>query len=150
MRNSTRPWTRRSQASPRHRLPESLSGYAAALIAGAPPAFAFPALSWWWLAWVGLVPLLFVVRAAPTAAQGAARAWAGMTGFVLVTQYWLWPSVGPLLIVLAVGLGGAPPPLWSAHPLARGRRGRRSAELVGSRRSGEIVGQTLRPLGAAG
>jgi apolipoprotein N-acyltransferase len=91
------------------------------LIAGAPPALAFPALSWWWLAWVGLVPLLFVVRAAPTAVQGAARAWVGMTGFVLVTQYWLWPSVGPLLIVLAVGLGALWLPWgWAAHRLLFG------------------------------
>lgn len=91
------------------------------MIAGAPPALAFPALSWWWLAWVGLVPLLFVVRAAPTAVQGAARAWVGMTGFVLVTQYWLWPSVGPLLIVLAVGLGALWLPWgWAAHRLLFG------------------------------
>lgn len=91
------------------------------MIAGAPPALAFPALSWWWLAWVGLVPLLFGVRAAPTTVQGAARAWVGMTGFVLVTQYWLWPSAGPLLIVLAVGLGALWLPWgWAAHRLLSG------------------------------
>ncbi len=108
-------------------------GYAAALIAGAPPALAFPALSWWWLAWVGLVPLLLVVRAAPTAAHGAARGWAGMTGFVLVTEYWLWPSVGPLLIVLAVGLGALWLPWgWAAHRLLSGELapGRLAAAIV--------------------
>jgi apolipoprotein N-acyltransferase len=93
------------------------------LIAGALPALAFPAVSWWWLAWVGLVPLLFVVRAAPTAVQGATRGWAGMTGFVLVTQYWLWPSTGPLLIVLAVGLAALWLPWgWAAHRLLAGER----------------------------
>ncbi|HEY6648684.1 MAG TPA: apolipoprotein N-acyltransferase, partial [Mycobacterium sp.] len=91
------------------------------MIAGAPPALAFPALSWWWLAWVGLVPLLLVVRAAPTAMQGAVRAWVGMTGFVLITQYWLWPAAGPLLIVLAVGLGTLWLPWgWAAHRLLSG------------------------------
>jgi len=41
------------------------AGWAAALVAGALPALAFPAPSWWWLAWFGVVPLLLVVRAAP-------------------------------------------------------------------------------------
>jgi apolipoprotein N-acyltransferase len=73
------------------------------------------------LAWVGLVPLLLVVRAAPTAMQGAVRAWVGMTGFVLITQYWLWPAAGPLLIVLAVGLGTLWLPWgWAAHRLLSG------------------------------
>ncbi len=91
------------------------------MIAGALPALAFPALSWWWLAWVGLVPLLFVVRAAPTVVQGAARGWVGMTCFVLVTQYWLWPSAGPLLVVLAVGFGALWLPWgWAAHRLLSG------------------------------
>jgi apolipoprotein N-acyltransferase len=53
--------------------------------------------------------------------QGAVRAWVGMTGFVLITQYWLWPSVGPLLIVLAVGLGTLWLPWgWAAHRLLSG------------------------------
>ena len=91
------------------------------MIAGAPPALAFPAVSWWWLAWIGLVPLLLVVRAAPTAVQGAVRAWVGMAGFVLITQYWLWPSAGPLLIVLGAGLAALWLPWgWAAHRLLSG------------------------------
>ncbi|MEV3900996.1 apolipoprotein N-acyltransferase [Mycobacterium sp. NPDC050551] len=84
------------------------SGLAAAALAGALPALAFPAPSWWWLAWFGIVPLLLVVRAAATARAAALRACCGMAGFVLATQYWLLPSAGPLLIVLAIGLGA----LW--------------------------------------
>ncbi|MGZ5402726.1 MAG: hypothetical protein ACXWDA_06225, partial [Aeromicrobium sp.] len=92
------------------RLPpaELIRGAAAALVAGALPALAFPAPSWWWLAWVGLIPLLFVVRAAPTALQGGGRAWLGMAGFLLANQYWLFPSAGPLLAVFAVVIGA----LW--------------------------------------
>ncbi len=46
------------------------------------------------------------------------RAWIGMAGFVLATQYWLWPSAGPLLLVLAVGLGALWLPWgWAAHRL---------------------------------
>src|SRR5882757_7556909 len=94
------------------------AGWAAALVAGALPALAFPAPSWWWLAWFGVVPLLLVVRAAPTPCEGALRAWWGVGGFVLVNQYWLVGSVGPLLVVLAVGFGALWLPWgWIAHRL---------------------------------
>ncbi|WP_307789314.1 apolipoprotein N-acyltransferase [Mycolicibacterium baixiangningiae] len=83
-------------------------GLAAAFALGALPALTFPAPSWWWLAWVGIVPLLLVVRAAPTPRAAALRAWCGMAAYILATQYWLAPSAGPLLIVLAIGLGA----LW--------------------------------------
>ncbi|OBI81376.1 apolipoprotein N-acyltransferase [Mycobacterium sp. 1245805.9] len=90
----------------------------AAAAARALPALAFPAPTWWWLAWVGLVPLLLVVRAAPSARAAAARAWCGVAGFVLVTQYWLVGSVGPLLVVLAAGVGALWLPWgWLAHRL---------------------------------
>jgi apolipoprotein N-acyltransferase len=88
------------------------------LVVGALPALAFPVPSWWWLAWVGVVPLLLVVRAAPTAYQGALRAWCGLGGFVVATQYWLLPSTGPLLLVLAAGLAALWLPWgWAAHRL---------------------------------
>ena len=90
------------------------SGLAAAVVAGALPALAFPAPSWWWLAWFGIVPLLLVVRAAPTARMAALRAWCGMAGYILATQYWLLPSAGPLLVVLAIGLAA----LWLPWGLA--------------------------------
>jgi apolipoprotein N-acyltransferase len=91
------------------------------LFAGALVALAFPAASLWWLAWVGLVPLLFVIRAAPGPFHGAARAWVGMAGYVLATQYWLFPSAGPLLAVLAAGLGALWLPWgWAAHRLLSG------------------------------
>jgi apolipoprotein N-acyltransferase len=62
-----------------------------------------------------------VVRAAPTAVLGATRAWAGLTAFVLITQYWLWPSVGPLLAVYAIGIGALWLPWgWLAHRLLNG------------------------------
>jgi apolipoprotein N-acyltransferase len=79
-----------------------------ALVVGALPAIASPAPSIWWLAWVGVAPLLLVVRAAPRAREGGVRAWWGLGGFVVTTQYWLLPSTGPLLVALAAGLGA----LW--------------------------------------
>ncbi|SON62135.1 Apolipoprotein N-acyltransferase [Mycobacterium simulans] len=95
-----------------------IPGWAAALAAGALPGLAFPAPSWWWLAWFGVVPLLLVVRAAPTSGQGAVRAWWGVAAFVLTTQYWLVTSVGPVAAVLAIGLGALWLPWgWLAHRL---------------------------------
>jgi apolipoprotein N-acyltransferase len=95
-----------------------LPGSAAALVAGALPALAFPAPSWWWLAWFGVVPLLLVVRAAPTAAGAAVRAWCGLAGYVLSTQYWLLPSSGPALVLMAAGVGTLWLPWgWAAHRL---------------------------------
>jgi len=91
---------------------------AAALVAGALPALAFPAPSWWWLAWVGVVPLLLLVRSAPTAPEGGVRAWCGLGGYVLATQYWLLPSAGPMLVAMAALLGALWAPWgWAAHRL---------------------------------
>jgi apolipoprotein N-acyltransferase len=96
-------------------------GLAAASLAGALPALAFPAPSWWWLAWIGLVPLLLVLRAAPTARKGAVRAWFGLGGYVLTTQYWLLPSAGLLLVAMAVLLGALWVPWgWAMHRLMSG------------------------------
>jgi apolipoprotein N-acyltransferase len=93
-------------------------GLATAFVAGALPALAFPAPAWWWLAWVGLVPLMLVVRAAPGPRRAGGRAWCGLTGYVLATQYWLLPSAGPLLVVLAGGLGALWVPWgWATHRL---------------------------------
>ena len=94
------------------------SGCAAALVLGALPALAFPAPSWWWLAWVGLVPLLLIVRGATSPWEAGVRAWCGLGGFVLATQYWLLPSTGPLLVVMAALLGALWVPWgWTAHRL---------------------------------
>ena len=99
-------------------LVQRFPGWAAALIFGTLPAFAFPAPSCWWLAWVGLVPLLLVVRAAPSAWAGAVRAWLGMGAFVLTNQYWLASSIGPVLALSAIGLGALWLPWgWIAHRL---------------------------------
>jgi apolipoprotein N-acyltransferase len=97
---------------------QRIAGWAAALVVGALPALAFPAPSWWWLAWFGVVPLLLVVRAAPTAWDASVRAACGVGGFVLINQYWLVTSIGPMLAVLAIGVGALWLPWgWFAHRL---------------------------------
>jgi apolipoprotein N-acyltransferase len=72
-----------------------------ALLAGGLPALAFPGPSLWVFGFVGLVPLLLLVRSAPSMREGAARAWFGGVGFFTAVDYWLVPNVGPALPVFA-------------------------------------------------
>jgi apolipoprotein N-acyltransferase len=109
-----RKWQRGDDA----RVEGCVPGRVGALVLGALPALSFPAPSGWWLAWVAVVPLVLVIRAAPTAREGAVRAWWGLAGYVLATQYWLLPTAGPLLVVLAAGLGALWLPWgWACHRL---------------------------------
>ena len=122
------------------------------MVVGALPALAFPAPSWWWLAWFGLVSLLLVVRAAPTPGEASVRAWLGVAGFVLATQYWLAISIGPLLVVLALGFGALWLPWgWLAHrllsaPVGVGRTGAALVVLPSAWVAAEVV-RSWPPLG---
>ncbi|GFE08144.1 apolipoprotein N-acyltransferase [Streptomyces caniferus] len=81
----------------------------AAALAGAVPALAFPAPSWWWLAYVSLVPWLLLVQSAPTWRRAALDGWLGGTGFMLAVHQWLLPSLHVFILVLALLLGA----LWA-------------------------------------
>jgi apolipoprotein N-acyltransferase len=100
-------------------------GRLGALAAGAPLALAFPRPGWWWLALVGLAPLLALAMAAPSGPEAGVRTWLGGTGFFLAVNAFLFPVVGlfmvPLAMLLALTwfpagwltqalLGGAPEP----------------------------------------
>jgi apolipoprotein N-acyltransferase len=74
---------------------------------GAVPSLAFPHPSLWWLAAIGLVPVLVVVRAAPTPREAALRGWWAGGGFAFAAHHWLVPNVGPFVVPLAA-LVGAP------------------------------------------
>src|SRR5919201_1188425 len=52
----------------------------------APLALAFPRPALWWVAFVGLVPLLALAAAAPTLPEAALRTWLGGTGFFLAVD----------------------------------------------------------------
>ncbi|MGH3634632.1 MAG: apolipoprotein N-acyltransferase [Mycobacterium sp.] len=65
---------------------------------------------------------MLVVRGAATPREAGARAWCGLAGYVLAIQYWLLGSAGPLLVVLAAGLGALWAPWgWAAHRLLAAR-----------------------------
>ena len=80
-------------------------GRLAALLLGAPLALAFPRPGWWWLALVGLAPLLALAMAAPSGPEAGVRAWLGGTGFFLAVNAFLFPVVGPFMVPLAMLLG---------------------------------------------
>jgi len=93
-------------------------GRVVALVAGAPLALAFPAPAQWWLALVGLVPVLLLARAAGDAREAAVRAWLSGTGFFLAVNAFLVPKVGPFMVPLAMLLAALWLPLgWLAWRL---------------------------------
>jgi apolipoprotein N-acyltransferase len=81
------------------------AGRLGALAAGAPLALAFPRPGWWWLALVGLVPVLLLAMAAPSGPEAGIRAGLGGTGFFLAVNAFLVPVVGPFMVPLAMLLG---------------------------------------------
>jgi apolipoprotein N-acyltransferase len=95
----------------------------AAVASGGLLALAFPGPALWWLAPVGLVPLLLLAAAAPDQREAAALAWLGGAGFFLAVNAFLVPKVGPFMVPLAMLLAVLWLPLgW----LARGLLGRRA------------------------
>ncbi len=86
----------------------------AALAAGALPVLAFPQLSLGFLGWCGLVPGILIIRAAPSAREAAVRGWWLGAGFILAALYWLIPSIGPALLLVAVVFGV----LWTGFGVA--------------------------------
>ncbi len=103
--------------------------YALALALGVPPAFAFPEPGWWWLGFIGLVPLLLYVARAPSGRQAAVRAWFGGAGYGMVLVHWVVPKVGPG-IVPAAFLLAIPWALWGAIAFACLSRERRPARML--------------------
>ena len=86
----------------------------AALAAGALPALAFPQLNLEFLGWCGLVPAILIIAAAPSAREAAVRGWWLGAGFILASLYWLIPSIGPALLLVAVVFGV----LWTGFGVA--------------------------------
>jgi apolipoprotein N-acyltransferase len=126
-------------------------GRLAALLLGAPLALAFPEPGWWWLALVGLAPLLLLAMAAPSRGEAALRAWLGGTGFFLAVNAFLVPTVGPFMVPLAVLLAVLWLPVgWLARALLGGATdpdgptpGRLAAALV-LVPSAFVVGEAVR------
>ncbi|MFI0908317.1 apolipoprotein N-acyltransferase [Streptomyces sioyaensis] len=118
----------------------------AAALAGAVPALTFPAPSWWWLAYVALVPWLLLVRSAPTYRRAALDGWLGGTGFMLAVHQWLLPSLHVFILVLALLLGALWAPwgllvraLLGGAPAADGTAGGAGRPATGGRFAAALV-----------
>lgn len=75
------------------------------LVAGAIPALAFPESNFTWLGFVGLVPLVLLVRRAPTKREGGVRGWLGGIGFFIAIHHWLLYYTGVFTLAIGPTLG---------------------------------------------
>lgn len=100
---------------------------------GALPVLVFPTVGWWWFAYVCLVPLMLVLRAAPTARRAAVLGWWGGLGFLVGVMSWLIPTLSVAILALAALLGVFWAPWgWLVRQLLRGHpdAGRAVAAVV--------------------
>jgi apolipoprotein N-acyltransferase len=86
----------------------------AALVAGALPVLAFPAANLEFLGWVGLLPGLALMQAAPTRREAVVRGWWFGAGYLLAALYWMTPNIGPAVLLVAVVFGA----LWTGMGFA--------------------------------
>ncbi len=75
---------------------------------------AFPAANLEFLGWIGLIPGLAIMRAAPTRREAAVRGWWFGAGYLLAAMYWLTPNLGPAVPLIAIVFGF----LWSGMGFA--------------------------------
>jgi len=95
---------------------------ALALVVGAGLALAFPAADAWWLAWVGLVPLLLLLALAGSSREAVWRSWLAASGFFVALHHWLLPHLGLFVLPAGAVTGAAWVPFGlAAHRLLRGR-----------------------------
>ncbi|MFB6504078.1 apolipoprotein N-acyltransferase [Streptomyces sp. NPDC002466] len=106
-----------------------------AVLAGALPALAFPAPSLWWLAGVGLVPWLLLIRTAGTGRRAALDGWLGGIGYMIAVHHWLVPSLHVFIVLLAALLGL----LWAPWGLLVLRTLRGPVSAAGAARAVVVV-----------
>ncbi|MDH6279962.1 apolipoprotein N-acyltransferase [Prescottella agglutinans] len=108
---------------------------AAVVTAGALPLLAMPEPNLGVLAWVSLMPVMLLVRAAATMREAGLRGWLAGVGFLAGTQFWVAPNLVwffPLAVgVLALLWAGWGVLVWDAlrAPLT-GRRAAAAAVVV--------------------
>jgi apolipoprotein N-acyltransferase len=76
-----------------------------ALFAGAVLVLTFPDVNLEFLAWFGLVPGLLLITRAQTAREGGIRAWWLGAGYLIAALYWMFPEIGPGVLLVAAVFG---------------------------------------------
>lgn len=105
---------------------------AAAAPFGAAVSLVFPEANLWWLAYVGLAPVLLVIAAADGWRDATWRSWMAGTGFFVTLHHWLLPSLGPFTVPagLAMGATWLPAGLAAWRFLGDLRDGRQAATAL--------------------
>ena len=78
---------------------------ALAAATGALPVLVFPTFGWWWFAYLCLVPLMLVLRAAPTPRRALQLGWCGGIGFLIGVMSWLIPTLSVAIMAVAALMG---------------------------------------------
>jgi apolipoprotein N-acyltransferase len=92
----------------------------------------FPEANAWWLAYVGLAPVLLLVAAAGGWREAVWRSCLGGTGFFVALHHWLLPNLGPFVVPAGLAMGATWIPVgivaWSL--LADVRTGRQAGAAL--------------------
>jgi apolipoprotein N-acyltransferase len=75
-----------------------------AVALGAALSLVFPTVSAWWYAYVGLVPIIALVVAAPTRRAAGWLSVFAAFGFYVGLHHWLVPAIGPFTVPVAFAL----------------------------------------------
>ncbi len=93
---------------------------ALAAVTGGLTALALPAAGAWWLAWVGLVPLLLLSGRAGGFRDAAWLGWSFAVGYTAIATHWLLPQLGVFAVpALALAALTGIPLALAAHGLLR-------------------------------
>lgn len=77
----------------------------ASLGLGALLALAFPAPSWWWLAWFVPAPIFLLFARSPSRREALIRGWLAGGGFLAALLYWLVPHLTVFMVPVAAFAG---------------------------------------------
>jgi apolipoprotein N-acyltransferase len=77
----------------------------ASFLAGAALVAAFPMPAAWWWAYVGLVPVLLLVRSAGDRREAVWRSWSASVGFFTALHHWVLPYLSVFAVPLAIVFG---------------------------------------------
>jgi len=65
----------------------------------------FPEPGLWWMAWVGLAPVVAVIAISPGPAEALGRGWFAGVGYLTALHYWVIPYTGVFTVLLAGFVG---------------------------------------------
>jgi apolipoprotein N-acyltransferase len=77
----------------------------AALVLAAGLSLVFPQPALWWLAWIGLAPVIGLLALSPDRGEALKRSWFAGVGYLTALHYWVIPYTGLFTVILAAFVG---------------------------------------------